>query len=513
MNDPARLPRSGWLALGAVSGAVLGDAGGGPVSVAAALAGLLLAGSIAGLRLGRSRAGSAGAGAVRAGLFLAIGALMMFGRTALMTNQATVALQARPDPTGLAGAGGHTATVDSVGSPKAAEQIALIELDDPGAASGSPVEALLPRYPEIGPGDRIAVSGGVRAPGDDDFGGYLRRIGAAGSLRSPILVRLSGPAGVVGLLDGIREGSAAALARALPEPQAGLASGILVGLRERVDRELAAAFTTAGVSHIVAISGWNIAIVAALVGALLGRAGARTRTIVTLSAIVAYALVAGASPSVNRAAVMAGIGLTARANGRSGPALGALGWAIAALLLIDPGTVADPGFELSGLATAGLIAWSAPLAGRLGRVRFEGTGPPAWLAESLAISIAAEAATLPVVLATFGRLALVAPLANLVIVPLVPVAMAAGAVALAAGWLGGIGLPQLVVTVLGLPAWAALGAMIWLVRFAAQLPFASVTLPPPWNLAGAGLAAAIVLGSVAAGHLLGRGGVPSGRSG
>lgn len=175
--------------------------------------------------------------------------------------------------------------------------------------------------------------------------------------------------------------------------------------------------------------------------------------------------------------------------------------------------MADPGFELSGLATAGLIAWSAPLAGRLGRVRFEGTGPPAWLAESLAISIAAEAATLPVVLATFGRLALVAPLANLVIVPLVPVAMAAGAVALAAGWLGGIGLPQLVVTVLGLPAWAALGAMIWLVRFAAQLPFASVTLPPPWNLAGAGLAAAIVLGSVAAGHLLGRGGVPSGRSG
>ena len=60
-----------------------------------------------------------------------------------------------------------------------------------------------------------------------------------------------------------------ALAAVLPEPEAGLAAGILIGLRDRVDRDLAAAFTTAGVSHVVAISGWNIAIVAAAVGALL----------------------------------------------------------------------------------------------------------------------------------------------------------------------------------------------------------------------------------------------------
>ena len=64
-------------------------------------------------------------------------------------------------------------------------------------------------------------------------------------------------------LQTLRDASGDALQRALPEPEAGLAAGILVGLRERVDRALAADFATAGVSHVVAISGWNIAIVAA----------------------------------------------------------------------------------------------------------------------------------------------------------------------------------------------------------------------------------------------------------
>ena len=69
------------------------------------------------------------------------------------------------------------------------------------------------------------------------------------------------------------------LTRVLPEPEAGLAAGILIGLRDRVDRDVAAAFTTAGVSHVVAISGWNIAIVAAAVAAMAGRLGRRRRAV------------------------------------------------------------------------------------------------------------------------------------------------------------------------------------------------------------------------------------------
>ncbi len=88
------------------------------------------------------------------------------------------------------------------------------------------------------------------------------------------------------------------------------------------------------------------------------------------------------------------------------------------------------------------------------------------------------------------------------IVPIVPPAMAAGAVALGAGWLGLAGAPQALVTLLGLPAWAALGLMIWLVRTAAALPLASVTLAPPWNVAAAAISATLILAV---------GGTPDGR--
>jgi competence protein ComEC len=437
-------------------------------------------------------------GVARSILPFAVGALVLLGRATLIgALPATEASAAGTSDEGLDpaldGPGRHIAIVESVGSPKAAQQIAVLRLQvgADGSRRDQRVEALLPRYPEIGPGDRIAVRGSVQAPADDDFGSYLRRIGAVGLLRSPTLDLLAGPGGPQGLLDGLRRGSAEVLTRALPEPQAGLADGILIGLRERVDRDLAAAFTTAGVSHIVAISGWNIAIVAALVAALLGaRVGPRARIVITLGAIAGYTLVAGASPSVDRAAVMAAIGLTARAGGRSGPALAALGWAVLILLLVDPATVLDPGFELSGLATAGLIGWAAPLTDRLRRIR--GHTLPGWLAESLGISLAAQASTLPLVLLIFGRLALVGPIANLAVVPLVPPAMAAGAVALGAGWLGTVGLPQPLVTLLGLPAWALLGLMIALVRAAAAVPFASVILPPPWNFAAGATAAAVV---------------------
>jgi competence protein ComEC len=210
---------------------------------------------------------------------------------------------------------------------------------------------------------------------------------------------------------------------------------------------VAAAFTTAGVSHVVAISGWNIAIVAASVAALLRRSRRRTRSVAIVLAIVAYTAFAGGSPSVVRAAAMAGVVLLARESGRAGRAAAALGHATGLLLLADPGLVGDAGFQLSVLATAGLLAWATPLRDRLDRAA--GGRAPGWLLETLALSLAAQLATLPVVLATFGRLSLVSPFANLLIAPLVPPAMALGGVALAGGWAANLGAPALVATLLG----------------------------------------------------------------
>ena len=281
------------------------------------------------------------------------------------------------------------------------------------------------------PGDEVEVEGSIRERPDSPYGQYLERIGAVGTLTSRTLEIEPAPDDLGRRLEGLRRGAGEALTRVLPEPEAGLAAGILIGLRDRVDRDLAAAFTTAGVSHVVAISGWNIAIVAAAIGAMAGRLGRRRRSVVTILAIVAYVAFAGASASVVRAALMAGVVLLARETGRAGRAAAALGWAATLLLITDPSLIGDAGFQLSSLATAGLIAWATPLTAwieSIGRGRL-----PHWLAESLGVSMAAQAATLPIILVSFGRLAILSPIVNLLVVPLVAPAMAAGIVALAGG--------------------------------------------------------------------------------
>ena len=244
-------------------------------------------------------------------------------------------------------------------------------------------------------------------------------------------------------------------------------------------------------SHVVAISGWNIAILAAAVAAMTGRLGRRRRSVVTIIAIVTYVAFAGASASVVRAALMAGVVLLARESGRAGRATAALGWAVTLLLLADPKLIGDAGFQLSSLATAGLIAWATPLTGwieTVGRGRL-----PRWLAESLGVSLAAQAATLPIILVSFGRLALLSPLVNLLIVPLVAPAMAVGLLALAAGCVVVAGGPPVLGAVLAAPGWVILRLLVAIVEAAAALPFATVTLEPPFDaIAAIGSVVALV---------------------
>jgi competence protein ComEC len=410
-----------------------------------------------------------------------IGGLALAIRLVLIPAPPPVAAQL-PD-----GSGPWEATVESVGAVRDGSQVATLRLAEPGSPR---LAATLPRYPAIEPGMAVSVSGAVRPPPPDDpYGDYLRRTGVSGTLRSRILEIRPIESGPAAHLERLRRGAATALTTAIPEPEAGLAAGIVVGLRDRVDRDLAADFTTVGASHVVAISGWNIAIVAASVAALGGGLARRRRAVLTATAIVLYVAFAGASPSVVRAAAMAGVVLVARESGRAGRAAAALGWAAMLLLVVDPHLVTDAGFQLSTLATAGILAWATPLGARLsgaarGRL-------PGWLIECLAVSLAAQAATLPVVLVTFGRLAIVSPVVNLAIVPLVAPAMAASAIALGGGLATMLGAPAVVATLLGLPAWFLLSVIVGIVEATASVPFASATLEPPWNVA-AGVLTALV---------------------
>ncbi|HET9346412.1 MAG TPA: ComEC/Rec2 family competence protein [Candidatus Limnocylindrales bacterium] len=464
------MPASGWLAIGSVVAALVAP-NAGALLVAVVAASLAAAGWPLPRRAGR-----------RMLLGVALGAGVLAARLTLVPEPPPAAAAA-PE-----GSGPWIARVESVAAPRDGSQVATLHLESDHPVA---VAATLPRFPAVEPGTRVRVEGAIRPPPEGAYGDYLRRTGVAGTLRSRALERLPGADDPAGTVERLRRHAASALDAAIPEPEAGLASGIVIGLRDRVDRDLAADFTTVGASHVVAISGWNIAIVAACVAALCGRLSRRRRAVITAATIVAYVAFAGASPSVVRAATMAGVVLIARESGRSGRAAAALGWAAVLLLLVDPHLVSDAGFQLSALATAGILAWATPFAAwlnaRRGRV-------PGWLTECLAVSIVAQLATLPVVLLSFGRLAVVSPIVNLGVVPLVAPAMAACAVALLGGLATLAGAPGLVATLLGLPAWFLLSLIVGMVEAGAALPFASATLEPPWNAVAAGGAAASIAG-------------------
>ena len=478
------MPRAGALAIGAVATAGISPALG-PAAIMLLAAGCLLA-----IGLVRSRGQTD-----RTRLLLAV----LAGAALVAARQAPAALSG-PSAAGgdlPDGRGPWTLAVEAVGSSRNGHQTATLAsvATDPGAVPAPRpfrVAATLPGYPAVIPGDIVVVAGAIVAPPDSPYGAYLRRIGADGTLQATTMTARPAPDDPRRTLEGLRREAGSALAVVLPEPEAGLAAGILIGLRDLVDRDLAAAFTSAGVSHVVAISGWNIAIVAAAVGAFAGRLGRRRRSVVTFVAIIVYVVFAGASASVIRAGLMAAVVLLARETGRAGQAAAALGLAVTLLLVADPGLVRDAGLQLSALATAGLIAWATPLGGVLDRM---GRGHlPGWLTENLAVSLAAQAATLPLILASFGRLSIVAPVVNLVVVPLVAPAMAAGLLAMGAGALVLAGAPAVVGSVLAAPGWVLLRAIVAIVDTAAGLPFASVSLAPPLDLLAAATTAALIVG-------------------
>ena len=217
------------------------------------------------------------------------------------------------------------------------------------------------------------------------------------------------------------------LRRLVPEPESGILLGIALGDRASITADLAYAFSRSGTSHLLAISGFNMTLVAVAVGAALrGRAGPRSRAIATVSAVVLYSLLVGLGASVVRSAIMAATAALGLALGRRAAAANGLCAAIAAMLVLDPATLGDAGFLLSAAATGGLLAFQAPLAARLRWL-------PSLAGDGLAATLAATLPTLPIIAGIFGRISLVSPLANIVAVPLFPFLMVASVGTVAVG--------------------------------------------------------------------------------
>ena len=472
------IPLGARVGVGALGAALLAAGAGVPPVGIVAAAGAATAGA------GVAAARAGGLARARGPLGFVAGAWLLAARLAAGGGGAPAAAVSLPT-----GAGPWEARVAAMSAPREGTQRLTVALE---ASRGVLLAVTAPRFPAVEPGDRVRLAGRVQETPEGGYGEFLRRTGVTGTLRSPTIALVGHAGDPRAILERVRRAAGDALARALPEPAAGLAAGILVGLRDRVDRDLAAAFTATGLSHVVAISGWNIALVGALVGAVLGGRSRRTRSGGILAAIVAYTLLAGASASVVRASAMAGVALLARASGRPAAAAAALGWAVALLVLVDPANATDVGLQLSAAATAGLVAWATPLTGLLDR---HAPRLPGWVRDGLGVSLAAQAATLPIVLLAFGRVAPWSLLTNLAVVPLVPLAMATGAAALGGGAIAAAGGPGPIAVIAGIPGALVLGLLIGIVRGAAALPLANLTLTPP---AAAALAALVAGGLVVA---------------
>ncbi len=484
------MPRGAWIAIGALAAACAATQVVSPTARAVVAAVALAMGLVAIMLVARRRPRAAA---------LAVGIASIGLRLVLANLTAPVIVP----PPGVPTDGQWSAQVQSLGSTADAQQRAVIVADAMAGSASGPrgpwrVYAWLPRYPALLPTDRITFTGTLEPVHRDGstFADYLESIDVAATVRIRSLSVLPPSGDPFGLVERIRGATDAALARVLPEPMAGLASGILIGRQDRVSRDVTDDFKTTGLSHVVAISGWNICLVGAVIGGLLRAMGLsrRSRTLAIVVALCGFTLLAGGGASVVRAALMGGVALVAREAGRPGTAAAALGLAVWSLLLIDPAIVGDVGFQLSVSATAGLLAWGSRLTHRL-RGPDPGRGRR-WLAESMGVSLAAQAATLPLVLFHFGRLSLIAPVANLVMAPLVAPAMLVGTIALVAGFLVGAGVPFVFGAPFATLGWLVLGSMVTVAGTFARVPMASLELPPTMALLLA-VCTTVAIGAVA----------------
>lgn len=260
----------------------------------------------------------------------------------------------------------------------------------------------------------------------------------------------------------------------LPNPEAPLLAGLLLGSRDDIPAALKQSFRLSGTSHIVAVSGFNVTVVVMVIASVLRMLPLPrfARLVMTVVSIAAFVTLTGASESVVRAGIMGSLAIAGRESGRLGSALHALILSAAVMVIWDPRIVASIGFQLSVAATLGLIMLSEPVERLL---RFVPT--VLGLRGSLSSTLSAILMTQPLITLYFLQLSLVAPIVNIVVLPLIPLAMLTGfCVALA----GAVAPP--LVPYVGWIAWAPLAAIMTGVDYGAKLPFASVTLGPTWSV-------------------------------
>lgn len=298
---------------------------------------------------------------------------------------------------------------------------------------GEPVLLRIPDAQEPFPdvGTRLAVTGGLRPAGE-----FAALRHAHAELRAERVAPRGSRGGFAGMVDGVRRRAELSLDRGLPPSAAGLFRGMVLGEDGAMPEATRDDFRAAGLSHLVAASGTNVVLLAALaagLGTALGL-GLSARLWLVAGLIVLYVPLAGGGPSIQRAGIMGAAAVAAGLAGRPASRWYALGLAGVVTLALDPRAAAAPGWQLSFVAVVSLLVlaprWSAALVDH---------GVPRALAEVMAMTGAATLSTAPVIAIHFGQASLVGLPANLLAAPVVGPIMWLGVLAAGVGQLAALG--------------------------------------------------------------------------
>jgi competence protein ComEC len=338
------------------------------------------------------------------------------------------------------------------------------------SASSLRLEATVYGMTPVHYGDLVLLTGEIQPPprfDQFDYRAYLAEQGIAGVMPGARLVRVTshGADPLHNALLGLRHAVIDTVDRSLPEPQAALLLGVVFGYRAALPPVLQQQMVASGLIHIVVISGLKVSLLARIIQQGVGRWVPSAAPLIAAGAMACYALLAGASAAALRAAAMGIVVVIAGRLHRDSHVFVSLALTAAIMLGLKPDLAADVSFQLSFAGTIGIAAMTDAIAARLGWI-------PTVLRDPFAATLAAEAATWPLMLANFHQLSLIGPVANALVLPLLPAVMVVGGAAALAG-------SQIALA--GWPLMQAAGMVAsWyqlVIASLGSLPFAAVTMP------------------------------------
>lgn len=327
-------------------------------------------------------------------------------------------------------------------------------------------------------GDRLIVSGRLEEPENFeglggrifDYKNYLAKDGIYYQTFYPKLEKIGEGEGnlIKRKLFTLKNRLTLNIKRIIPNPESTLLSGLLFGEKGSFEKSLEENFRKTGLVHIVVLSGYNISIIADSVMKTLSFASFPIAAFLGAGAIILFAIMTGLGAATVRASIMALLVILSRLTGRRYDIFRALMFAGFLMVFLNPKILLfDPGFQLSFMATLGLLLVSPIISERLSFLK-----RGIFLKELISATISTQIFVLPILLYQIGEISLIAPLSNLIILPLVPLSMLLGFLTSISSFLG-----NLISFIPGYSSFLLLHFEIGTVNFMGSLPFASIIFP------------------------------------